>query len=117
MSDIKDTQETRVDAVLKTAEDCLDLAKTQHEAAEAQHQIAARIDANAQKQRQNADEQQKIATAQRKTADRLDSSAEKLDAIGRAITKDIDTPANAASTIVPPRPSSALLEKMERVRH
>ena len=117
MSDAQTIINKRADAILAKAEECFDLAKTQHEAADVQHQIAARLDDIAKRQHLNADAQHEVATAQRKTADYLDASANELDVLGRAITADAVEAANATNPITGPITSPELLVKMERVRH
>ena len=66
------------DAVLETASDCFDLAKTQRLLVEEQHTMAAR-------QQANADRQQAIATEQHADANKLESKAEELNALGRTL--------------------------------
>ena len=87
------------EAVVKRAEDCFDLAKTQHDAADLQHSIASRQLNNADKQHDiasqqldkadkqhaNADTQQEIAATQHESADGLEASAGKLKALGNAL--------------------------------
>lgn len=70
--------EKSADALLEQAEDCFDLAKTQHKLAEHQHEIATL-------QQQNADKQQGIAARQHCDADQLTDKANKLDALGHAL--------------------------------
>jgi hypothetical protein len=90
------------DNILKRAEDCFELAKTQHDAADLQHSIAARQLNNAGKQHDiaarqfdnvdnqhaNAGIQEEIAAKQHESADQLDVSAMKLRALGRALVDD-----------------------------
>jgi hypothetical protein len=70
--------EKSVKALLDKADDCFDLAKTQHNLAEKQHESAAL-------QQENADKQQAIAAQQHSDADKLDTKADKLDALGHEL--------------------------------
>ena len=70
--------EKSAEALLEQAEDCFDLAKTQHKLAEHQHDIAML-------QQQNADKQQGIAARQHCDADQLATKADKLVALGHAL--------------------------------
>jgi hypothetical protein len=63
----KNLNEKTAKMLMEKAEDCFDLAKTQHGIADQQHEIAAR---------------------QHKNADKLDASARKLDAVGHALEVD-----------------------------
>jgi hypothetical protein len=58
-------------ALMDKAEDCLDLAKTQHKAADQQHEIA--------------DKQHEISHELHDNAAKLDTSADKLDTVGGAL--------------------------------
>jgi hypothetical protein len=60
-----------VQALMNKAEDCLDLAKTQHKAADQQHEIA--------------DKQHEISHEQHDSAAKLDTSADKLDIVSDAL--------------------------------
>lgn len=59
--------EKSVETLQAKAEDCFDLAKTQHDIADKQHEIADR---------------------QHASADNLDNSADRLDALGHALQAD-----------------------------
>ena len=70
--------EKSANSLLAKAEDCFDLAKTQHVEADAQHDIAdTQLDAAAR--------QRRIGIQQHEGADKLDASADKLDAVGNAL--------------------------------
>jgi hypothetical protein len=63
----KERLEKTVNALIDKAEDCFELAKSQHKAADLQHVLA-------DKQHENAD--------------KLDTGADKLDTVGDALTAD-----------------------------
>src|ERR1700726_1011234 len=67
----KERLEKSVNALMDKAEDCFDLAKTQHKSADQQHDIA--------------DKQNKLAQEQHENANRLGTSADKLDTVGQAL--------------------------------
>jgi septal ring factor EnvC (AmiA/AmiB activator) len=68
----------KAEALLGTAIDCLDLAKSQQDLADKTHEIAAG-------QRKNADQQHELAAKQDRNANRLDANAKKLAALGHAL--------------------------------
>jgi predicted ATP-dependent serine protease len=87
--------EKAAEAPLERADDCFDLASTQHDMPE-QQQIATR-------QQQNAKLQQDIATRQHIEADKLSTKADKLDALGNGLVADAaeikgETPVGIAPT-------------------
>jgi hypothetical protein len=116
MPDIKSPLAQHSEDHLAKAEECLDLAATEHQAADAQHQIAARVGDNAKQQQQSADAQAKIAEIQHESADHLNASAVRLDALGRKIIADVVKATNASDEFSAPTLSPELIEKMERVR-
>jgi hypothetical protein len=72
---------------LAKAEECLDLAKAQHEAADAQRDIAAQQLDNAAMQQANANRQREIALKQHESAEKMHADADKLDALGHALNE------------------------------
>lgn len=73
--------EDSADKLLRKAENCFDLAKTQHQAAEVGHDIAAR-------QLDTAARQKQVGLRQHENADKLDTNADKLVALGHALETD-----------------------------
>ena len=90
--------EKSAEALLQRADDCFDLAATQHEMADRQHEDASR-------QFENATRQQAIAAGQHVEADKLAAKADELEAVGRALkagaveTTDSDTDMDEAVPI------------------
>ena len=81
--------------MMDKAEDCLDLAKTQHDIADKQHERADKLDTLAETQRAIADQQHEradkldsLAKTQHEMADQQHDSADKLDTLGQALTAD-----------------------------
>jgi hypothetical protein len=66
------------DALLKKANECIDIAKDQHHLAERLHEVASQ-------QLNNAEKQQDIAQRQHQSADMLEDKASKLDDVGNAL--------------------------------
>jgi uncharacterized membrane protein YgaE (UPF0421/DUF939 family) len=60
-----------IEALTERADDCFDLAKTQHKAADQQHELA--------------NKQHDLAHQQHENAETLDASADKLDTVGQAL--------------------------------
>jgi hypothetical protein len=58
-------------ALTERADDCFDLAKTQHKAADQQHELA--------------NKQHDLAHAQHENAETLDASADRLDTVGQVL--------------------------------
>lgn len=69
-----DRLEKSVGVLMDKAEDCLDLAKTQHATADQQHDTADKLDT--------------LAKTQHEIADKQHASADKLDTLGQALTAD-----------------------------
>ena len=86
--------EKSANTLLAKAEDCFDLAKTQHVEADAQHDIA-------DTQLNVAARQKRIGIQQHKGADKLDASADKLDALGHAL---VDNAVEIMGDTIMPQP-------------
>jgi hypothetical protein len=70
--------EKSANSLLAKAEDCFDLAKTQHVETDAEHNIA-------DTQLDSAARQKRIGMQQHEGADKPDASANKLDSVGNAL--------------------------------
>lgn len=80
--------EKSVQVLTEKAEDCLDLAKTQHQIADKQNQIADRQHETADNQLSTVDEQHDAADDQHEAAEQQHEAADRLKALGTKLNSD-----------------------------